>query len=185
MTKKLLPLPVSTLAPSISANHVLTCMNNPYPEQLNFIGQQRAQSALDFSLGMELPGYNVYVMGEAAHGRYTLVKDKLKQHAKGRVTPNEWLYVNNYDDHREPIALFMQAGQSKQLSDDIDSFLDEVLDTFPAAFDNPAYQRKKKSIDREFNDAYDSAITAVEVAALEQSVALVEERLKTFLPSFW
>ena len=176
MTKKLLPLPVSTLAPSISANHVLTCMNNPYPEQLNFIGQQRAQSALDFSLGMELPGYNVYVMGEAAHGRYTLVKDKLKQHAKGRVTPNEWLYVNNYDDHREPIALFMQAGQSKQLSDDIDSFLDEVLDTFPAAFDNPAYQRKKKSIDREFNDAYDSAITAVEVAALEQSVALVEEK---------
>jgi lon-related putative ATP-dependent protease len=151
-------------------------MSNPYPEELTFIGQQRAQSALDFSLGMELPGYNVYVMGEAAHGRYTLVKDKLKQHAKDRSTPNEWLYVNNYDDHREPIALFMQAGQSKQLSDDIDSFLDEVLDTFPAAFDNPAYQRKKKSIDREFNDAYDSAITAVEIAALEQSVALVEEK---------
>lgn len=160
MTKKLLPLSVSKLAPSISSNHVHTCMSNPYPEQLTFIGQQRAQSALDFSLGMDLPGYNVYVMGEAAHGRYTLVKDKLKQHAKDRATPNEWLYVNNYADHREPIALFMQAGQSKQLSDDIDSFLDEVLDTFPAAFDNPAYQRKKKSIDREFNDAYDSAITA-------------------------
>ncbi|MEH6729959.1 MULTISPECIES: Lon protease family protein [Pseudoalteromonas] len=176
MTKKLLPLSVSKLAPSISTNHVNTCMNNPYPEQLTFIGQQRAQSALDFSLGMELPGYNVYVMGEAAHGRFTLVKDKLKQHAKDSSTPNEWLYVNNYDDHREPIALFMQPGQSKQLSDDIDSFLDEVLDTFPAAFDNPAYQRKKKSIDREFNDAYDSAITAVEIAAFEQSVALVEEK---------
>jgi lon-related putative ATP-dependent protease len=176
MTKKLLPLPVSALAPSVSLSHVTACMHNPYPEPLTFIGQQRAQSALDFSLGMELPGYNVYVMGEAAHGRFTLVKDKLKQHAKDRATPNEWLYVNNYDDHREPIALFMQAGQSKQLSDDIDSFLDEVLDTFPAAFDNPAYQRKKKSIDREFNDAYDSAITAVEEAAFEQSVALIEEK---------
>ncbi|BDF93861.1 hypothetical protein KAN5_06990 [Pseudoalteromonas sp. KAN5] len=144
MTKKLLPLPVSALAPTISLNHVQTCMSNPYPETLTFIGQQRAQSALDFSLGMELPGYNVYVMGEAAHGRFTLVKDKLEAHSKGRPTPNEWLYVNNYDDHREPIALFMQAGQSKQLADDIDSFIDEVLDTFPAAFDNPAYQRKKK-----------------------------------------
>lgn len=70
----------------------------------------------------------------------------------------------------------MHAGQSKQLADDIDSFIDEVLDTFPAAFDNPAYQRKKKSIDREFNDAYDGAITAVEIAALEQSVALIEEK---------
>ena len=111
MTKKLIPLPVSALAPEISASHVATCMQNPYPEALPFIGQQRAQSALDFSLGMELPGYNVYVMGEAAHGRYTLVKDKLTAHSKGRPTPNEWLYVNNYDDHREPIALFMQAGQ--------------------------------------------------------------------------
>lgn len=176
MTNKLIPLSVSALAPEISQSHVATCMNNPYPEQLTFIGQQRAQSALDFSLGMELPGYNVYVMGEAAHGRFTLVKDKLTDHSKGRPTPNEWLYVNNYDDHREPIALFMQAGQSKQLADDIDSFIDEVLDTFPAAFDNPAYQRKKKSIDREFNDLYDSAITNVEVAALEQSVALIEEK---------
>ena len=69
----------------------------------------------------------------------------------------------------------MQAGQSKQLADDIDSFIDEVLDTFPAAFDNPGYQRKKKSIDREFTDTYDAAITAVEIAALEQSVALIEE----------
>jgi len=175
MTKKLIPLPVSALAPEIAASHVATCMQNPYPEALPFIGQQRAQSALDFSLGMELPGYNVYVMGEAAHGRYTLVKDKLTAHSKDRPTPNEWLYVNNYDDHREPIALFMQAGQSKQLADDIDSFIDEVLDTFPAAFDNPGYQRKKKSIDREFNDTYDAAITAVEIAALEQSVALIEE----------
>ena len=176
MTKKLLPLPVSALAPTISLNHVQTCMNNPYPETLTFIGQQRAQNALDFSLGMELPGYNVYVMGEAAHGRFTLVKDKLHAHSKGRPTPNEWLYVNNYDDHREPIAMFLQAGQSKQLADDIDSFIDEVLDTFPAAFDNPAYQRKKKKIDREFNDAYDAAITEVEMAALEQSVALIEEK---------
>ncbi len=176
MTKKLLPLPVSALAPTISFNHVQTCMNNPYPETLTFIGQQRAQSALDFSLGMELPGYNVYVMGEAAHGRFTLVKDKLEAHSKGRPTPKEWLYVNNYDDHREPIAMFLQAGQSKQLADDIDSFIDEVLDTFPAAFDNPAYQRKKKKIDREFNDAYDAAITEVEMAALEQSVALIEEK---------
>jgi len=176
MTKKLLPLPVSALAPTISFNHVNNCMSNPYPETLTFIGQQRAQSALDFSLGMELPGYNVYVMGEAAHGRFTLVKDKLEAHSKGRPTPNEWLYVNNYDDHREPIAMFLQAGQSKQLADDIDSFIDEVLDTFPAAFDNPAYQRKKKKIDREFNDAYDAAITKVEIAALEQSVALIEEK---------
>ncbi|CAH9049508.1 Lon protease [Pseudoalteromonas holothuriae] len=175
MTKKISPLLTDALAPSVSVSHVQSCMQNPYPEALPFIGQQRAQSALDFALGMELPGYNVFVMGEAALGRFTMVKDKLEAHSKTRQTPKEWLYVNNYDDHREPIAMFMQAGQSKELEDDIDEFLDEVADTFPAAFDNPGYQRKKKSIDRDFDNKYNAALTAVEQLAADKSVALLEE----------
>ena len=166
MTNKIAPLPIEALAPTVSLAHVESCMRNPYPEALTFIGQQRAQSALDFSLGMDLPGYNTFVMGEAALGRFTMVKDKLEAHSKTKPTPNEWLYVNNYDDHRKPIALFMQPGQSKELADDMDEFLDEVADTFPAAFDNPGYQRKKKSIDKEFDNKYDAAITEVaELAA--------------------
>ena len=175
MTNKIAPLPTEALAPTVSLAHVESCMRNPYPEALTFIGQQRAQSALDFSLGMDLPGYNTFVMGEAALGRFTMVKDKLEVHSKSKPTPNEWLYVNNYDDHRKPIALFMQPGQSKELADDMNEFLDEVADTFPAAFDNPGYQRKKKSIDKEFDNKYDAAITAVAELAAKKSVALIEE----------
>lgn len=175
MTNKIAPLPIEALAPTVSLAHVESCVRNPYPEALTFIGQQRAQSALDFALGMDLPGYNTFVMGEAALGRFTMVKDKLEAHSKTKPTPNEWLYVNNYDDHRKPIALFMQPGQSKELADDIDEFLDEVADTFPAAFDNPGYQRKKKSIDKEFDNKYDAAITAVAELAAKKSVALIEE----------
>ena len=168
-------LAAEQLAPSVSLSHIETCIKNPYPEPLPFIGQQRAQTALDFALGMDLPGYNVYVMGEAALGRFTMVKDKLEAHSKTKPTPREWLYVNNYDDHREPIALFMQAGESKQLEEDIDAFIDEIIDTFPAAFDNPGYQRKKKSLDKEFEQKYDAAITAVEQQANNLSVALIED----------
>ncbi|MAD89891.1 MAG: ATP-dependent protease [Pseudoalteromonas sp.] len=175
MTNKIAPLPIEALAPTVSLAHVESCVRNPYPEALTFIGQQRAQSALDFALGMDLPGYNTFVMGEAALGRFTMVKDTLEAHSKTKPTPNEWLYVNNYDDHRKPIALFMQPGQSKELADDIDEFLDEVADTFPAAFDNPGYQRKKKSIDKEFDNKYDAAITAVAELAAKKSVALIEE----------
>ncbi|KZN64537.1 ATP-dependent protease [Pseudoalteromonas luteoviolacea CPMOR-1] len=175
MTKTIKPLSSEQLAPTVSLQHIHSCMQNPYPESLPFIGQQRAQSALDFALGMELPGYNVFVMGEAATGRFTMVKDKLEAHSKTRPTPKEWLYVNNYDDHREPITMFMQPGESRQLADDIDAFLDEVVDTFPAAFDNPGYQRKKKSIDREFDNKYNTALTAVEQLAIQKSVVMLEE----------
>ena len=169
------PLSANALAPQISANHVRTCLAHPYPEDLPFIGQQRADSALEFALGMQLPGYNAYVMGEPALGRFTLVQHKLQQHAKERETPREWLYVNNYDDHREPIALLMNPGEGQVLVDDIDALLDEILDTFPAAFDNPGFQRKKKSIDREFEDKYEDALAAVEDLANARSVELIED----------
>ncbi|KZN63615.1 Lon protease family protein [Pseudoalteromonas luteoviolacea] len=175
MTKTIKPLLSEQLAPSVSLQHIRSCMQNPYPESLPFIGQQRAQSALDFALGMDLPGYNVFVMGEAATGRFTMVKEKLEAHSKSRPTPKEWLYVNNYEDHREPITMFMQPGESRKLADDVDAFLDEVVDTFPAAFDNPGYQRKKKSIDRDFDNKYNTAITAVEQMAIEKSVVMMEE----------
>ena len=33
-----------------------------------FIGQKRAKRALEFGLGIDLPGYNIFVMGEHASG---------------------------------------------------------------------------------------------------------------------
>jgi predicted ATP-dependent protease len=175
MNKENNALSPMALAPKIDMAHVSNCMTIPYPESLNFIGQNRAQTAIDFALGMEMPGYNLYVMGEAALGRFSIVKNKLTQHSKTRKTPLEWLYVNNYDDHREPISICLQPGEGKVFCDDIDSLIDEIMDTFPAAFDNPGFQRKKKAIDRAFNTKYDSAIDKVEIVAAEHSIALFEE----------
>ena len=175
MTIKTNQLSVTTLTPSIDLQQISSCMAAPYPDDLSFIGQQRARSAIDFSLGMELQGYNLYVMGEAALGRFTLVKDKLTAHSKTRKTPLEWLYVNNFEDHREPIAICLAAGESKLFCADIDSLIDEIIDTFPAAFDNPGYQRKKKSIDAAFNTKYDQAIDLVEAKAITQGIVLFED----------
>ncbi|MBE0362504.1 hypothetical protein PULV_a0007 [Pseudoalteromonas ulvae UL12] len=175
MTIKTNQLSVKTLTPSIDLQQISSCMAAPYPDDLSFIGQQRARSAIDFSLGMELQGYNLYVMGEAALGRFTLVKDKLTAHSKTRKTPLEWLYVNNFEDHREPIAICLAAGESKLFCADIDSLIDEIIDTFPAAFDNPGYQRKKKSIDAAFNTKYDQAIDLVEAKAITQGIVLFED----------
>ncbi len=136
MNKENNALSPMALAPKIDMAHVNNCMSIPYPESLNFIGQNRAQTAIDFALGMEMPGYNLYVMGEAALGRFSIVNDKLTQHSKTRKTPLEWLYVNNYDDHREPISICLQPGEGKVFCDDIDSLIDEIMDTFPAAFDS-------------------------------------------------
>ncbi|MEH8020058.1 MULTISPECIES: Lon protease family protein [Rheinheimera] len=140
-----------------------------------FIGQDRAKSALAFAIGMDMPGYNLYVMGEAALGRFTLVQDVLQQAASEKATPEEWCYLNNFDDERVPNTLRLLPGEGKVLVKKMEALIDELLDTFPAAFDNPGYQRKKKAIARSFDDKYEQAIELVEKKALEKNVVLYEE----------
>ncbi|TDF41833.1 ATP-dependent protease [Alteromonadaceae bacterium M269] len=140
-----------------------------------FIGQERAREALSFGLGIKANGYNLYVMGEQATGRYTLVHDYVAQHLSQGDTPYDWCYINNFDDEREPIALRLPPGEIKHLTKDLDALIDEILDTFPAAYDHPSYQRKKASFKRDFEQRYDKAIDEVEEYALTKNVTLSEE----------
>ncbi|MGB3726158.1 MAG: ATP-binding protein [Glaciecola sp.] len=139
------------------------------------IGQERAKDALSFGLGVDLPGYNLFVMGEQATGRFTLVSEYIKNNANTHHSLQDWCYLNNLDNEREPVALCLPAGDSAALVDDIESFIDEILATFPAVFENPGFQRKKASITRHFDQKYDGAIDQVEQVALKQSIALVED----------
>jgi predicted ATP-dependent protease len=140
-----------------------------------FIGQDRAKDALAFGLDINARGYNLYVMGEQATGRFTLVREYIDKYVNSTATPDDWCYINNFEDEREPFALRLPAGESKSLYKEINILLDELLDTFPAAFDNPGYQRKKAAIAREFEQGYDKAIDAVESLAQRKGVSLFED----------
>ena len=140
-----------------------------------FIGQDRARTALEFAIGMDMPGYNLYVMGEPALGRFTLVQEILQQAAGEKATPDEWCYLSNFDDERVPNTLRLLPGEGRLLVKKLEALIDELLDTFPAAFDNPGYQRKKKAIHRAFDQRYELAIERVEKKALEKQVVLYEE----------
>lgn len=166
----------SALGPNINSETIQKLMASEIDPSINFIGQQRAQQALEFGLDMDMTGYNLFVMGEPATGRHTLIDNHLQQVAKQKPTPFEWCYVNNFEDARAPVGLRLAPGESKKFASDIQSFIDELLDTFPAAFDNPAYQRKKRSIEREFNQKYENALEKVEAKALEHNVVLYEEK---------
>ncbi len=183
-----MPLPISTLAKlrqqlSISSSELHSALSQ---EELDIamqspeadsalIGQNRAKEALSFGLGVNSTGYNLYVMGEQATGRYTLVHSFISQQAQQQETPNDWCYLNNFEDERQPIALQLPTNQSKGFVKDIESLLDELLDTFPAVFENPSYQRKKAAITRATELRYDKAIDEVEKIALKKGVALLEE----------
>ena len=144
-----------------------------------FIGHERAKEALTFGLSMDAPGFNVYAMGEHGTGRQTLIKQMLTATASKEPTPDEWCYINNFDDPNSPHNLYVSPGDGKQLLTRMNTFIDELMDLFPEIFDNPGYQRQKAAIDREFNQKYDQAITEVEATALKNDVVLFEENGET------
>ncbi len=139
------------------------------------LGQERAVEAMQFGVAMPRPGYNVYVMGEPGTGRFSFVQRYLKAEAKRLATPADRLYLNNFDEPREPCALELPAGSASAFSADIGQLIDSLLSTFPAVFELPSYQQKKSAIDRIFNQRYDRALDVVERQALEKSVALYRD----------
>lgn len=144
--------------------------------QSTFIGQGRAREALQFGLAIDAQGYNLYVMGEPATGRYTLVHEYVEKQAVSKTTtPEDWCYINNFDDEREPFALKLLPGEGKKLQKEMELLFDEVLDTFPAVFDNPGYQRKKAAINREYDQLYSGVIDELEQYAQKKGVALYED----------
>ncbi|MBB3102804.1 Lon protease family protein [Azomonas macrocytogenes] len=142
---------------------------------LGVLGQERAVEALQFGVAMPRHGYNVYVMGESGTGRSSYVQRYLKAEGKRMPTPADWVYVNNFDEPREPRALELPPGSASEFIADIDQLIDNLLATFPAVFEHPSYQQKKSAIDRAFNQRYDKALDVIERLALDKQIALYRD----------
>lgn len=149
----------------------------------DFLGQPRAKEALEFGVRMHGGGYNLYVMGENGTGRQSLVSHYVKQVAAKSSATNDWVYVHNFDQQRDPIAIELVAGQGKKLLSDMEGFINDLLDTFPATFENPSYQRRRGMIERNFSKRYDQAIALVEKEANQHNIAVfTEENTLVFTP---
>lgn len=168
-------LDVDALSPTINRRAINSALKDDEALNATFIGQERAREALTFGLGINTKGYNLYVMGEPATGRFTLVKDYIERQVSQLSAPDDWCYINNFEEEREPVALKFPPGGGKAFHKDMAALIDDVLDSLPIAFDNPGYQRRRASISREFEQKYDAAIDAVERYAQANDVALYEE----------
>lgn len=139
------------------------------------LGQARAREALAFGVAMDRPGYNIFVMGEPGVGRLSLTRQYLEARARERATPQDLLYLNRFDEPREPAALKLPAGMGKAFAADMESFADNLLASFPAAFEHPGCQRRKAEIERGLAQRYNQAVDAVEKRARERNVAVFRD----------
>lgn len=149
------------------------------------LGQVRAVEALEFGVAMPRSGYNAFVMGESGTGRFSYVRRYLSKVAKEKPTPSDWLYVNNFEESREPHAIELPAGKGGEFCRDISSLIDSILAAFPTVFETPSWQQKKNQIDRVFTKRYDKVLDKIEKLALEKGIALYRDSSNiAFTPMF-
>lgn len=176
-----LKLPVASLKLNVDLSELYLHDSTDSPSGI--LGQERAQSALEFGVAMANPGYNIYVMGEPGLGRLTMISNHLNDLARTLPAPSSYAYVDNFDNPREPVATELPPGYGTILNRDIEKLIDNLLATFPSAFESPTYQQKKTAIERHFNHFYNDAINLVEQKALTHSIALFRESDQiTFAP---
>ncbi len=110
------------------------------------IGQERAIRAIKLALEMEHSGYNVFVTGMSGTGRTTIVGDILKNLAKKKPVPDDWVYVYNFQERDLPRALRLPAGKGKVFKAEMQELIETLKKAIPATFDSPEYEKQNSAI---------------------------------------
>ncbi len=117
----------------------------------DFIGQDRAVRALQFGLGLQRPGYNIFVTGMTGTGRATAILDYIKRQVEqrkeaGNHVVNDWCYVYNFDDPDRPNAIPLPPGVGRHLRDELEVLLTAIRSNLSRIFTSEEYERQRRMI---------------------------------------
>ncbi len=137
------------------------------------IGQTRAVDAIRFGIGIDHEGYNLFALGPNGVGKNTAINQFLTQRAPTEPTPDDWCYVNNFEQPHKPVALRLPAGQGSKFSQDMVKRVADLFTVIPATLNSDEFNTQKKAILNELKDRQSQTFKALEEEAKEQNIAIV------------
>lgn len=137
------------------------------------IGQPRAVEAVNFGIGIQQNGYNLFALGPAGTGKQAFIQHYVETHASGEAVPPDWCYVNNFADHRKPRALELPPGKAVQLHEDMDMLIEELGATVQEVFQSDEYTTRAEAIDQELNERQEQAFESLNKKAEAKNIMLM------------
>src|SRR5438132_858010 len=119
---------------------------------LEFIGQERALRSLQFGLGVDKTGYNIFVTGLTGTGKTTAILEHIqrtveqKRAAAATEVPSDWCYLFNFEDPDRPRAVRMPPGAGKDLRNQLEVLLSSVRRSLTNAFTSEEYNQRRREI---------------------------------------
>ena len=121
------------------------------PAYEGVIGQERALRAISFGINIKSQGYHMYALGPVGTGKKTIISKYLETLVETKPVPDDWLYVNNFNDNDTPKALRLPAGKGCKFRDDLDQLVEELKTEVPKAFESNEYQKERQENKDRFN----------------------------------
>jgi len=137
------------------------------------IGQERAVKALQLGLDIRADGFNIYASGIQGTGKLTAVKGFVDEPAKRQPVPDDWCYVNNFEDLYQPTRIKLPAGRASDFKMDIKNLIRDARPALMRAFEHEDFIRKKTNITDPLKERQQELIKEVNKKAEEESI-LVE-----------
>lgn len=122
------------------------------------VGQERAVKAMEFGLRVKNSRYNIYMAGMKGIGKTSYAQKVVTERAKSENVPDDWCYVNNFDNPGRPIAVNVPPGMGKVLCEDMDELVQDLLTEIPKAFSGEDFERRKTEIIKEFQESKNSLL---------------------------
>ncbi|MFQ5917216.1 MAG: Lon-like protease helical domain-containing protein, partial [Candidatus Binatia bacterium] len=154
------------------------CTSDMIPLE-DFIGQERAIRAIEFGLGVDKPGFNIFVTGLTGTGKTTIIKAFLKKVTAEKTSPEEdspfpedWCYVYNFSDADRPQVLKIPRGWGKILRKDMEGFIHSVRQEVKKTFESEEFARQRQSTIENMQRQHQGIMEAVVEEARKSGFAL-------------
>ena len=135
------------------------------PDFDDAIGQKRALRSIEFGLGVDGSGFNLYISGETGTGRTSTIASILSKRAKSEPQPHDWVYVNNFKDSDSAISLDLPAGKGSELAADMKELIEAFRKDIPKALESSEYESKRAELLESYQSASNDLFQGLEKAA--------------------
>jgi len=142
---------------------------------LPWIGQERAEKAAQFGLGMQQADYNLFVLGEVGSGRSSLLRQAMQAAAAKRPTPPDLCYVHNFETPEHPRALRLPCGQGRLLRQGMARMMKTLLKDIPQRLDGPDFKVESERIVKAYKDEESKTYAELDAFGEAHSFAMHRE----------
>jgi len=132
---------------------------------LPWIGQERAQAAAQFGLGLHQPDYHLFVLGEVGSGRASLLRQAMQTAAAERAVPPDLCYLHNFDQPDRPRALRLPAGQGRVLRRAMAELAKALQTDIPRHLSSPDFRAQARAIEQTYEVQEAKAFAVLEAFA--------------------